>query len=75
MSWYRPDWLNHLGVAREIAAIYGTKVSPPRSWSSQQSAESLGIKSLLLEADHNDPRMYSTEQGTTRLQAFMESYN
>ena len=40
----RPDWLNHLGVAREIAAIYGTKVAPPRCWSSQQSAESLGLK-------------------------------
>jgi benzoyl-CoA reductase/2-hydroxyglutaryl-CoA dehydratase subunit BcrC/BadD/HgdB len=34
----------------------------------------LGIRALLLEADHNDPRAYSTEQGTTRLQAFMESY-
>ncbi len=40
----RPDWLNHLGIAREIAAIYGTKVSTPRCWSSQQSAESLGLK-------------------------------
>ncbi|MBU8870321.1 MAG: phenylalanine--tRNA ligase subunit beta [Gemmatimonadales bacterium] len=40
----RPDWLNHLGVAREIAALYGTKVSQPRCWSSQQSTESLGLK-------------------------------
>jgi benzoyl-CoA reductase/2-hydroxyglutaryl-CoA dehydratase subunit BcrC/BadD/HgdB len=37
-------------------------------------AERAGIKSLLLEADHNDPRAYSTEQGNTRLQAFMESF-
>ena len=40
----RPDWLNHVGIAREIAAIYGTKVSLPRCWSSQQSAESIGLK-------------------------------
>ncbi len=25
----RPDWLSHLGVAREVAALYGTKVAPP----------------------------------------------
>ncbi len=37
-------------------------------------AERAGIKSLLLEADHNDPRAYSTEQGNTRIQAFMESF-
>lgn len=37
-------------------------------------ATELGIKALLLEADHNDPRAYSTEQGTTRVQAFMESF-
>ncbi|MDY0003201.1 MAG: 2-hydroxyacyl-CoA dehydratase family protein [Polyangia bacterium] len=34
----------------------------------------LGIKALLLEADHNDPRAYSSEQGATRLQAFMEGF-
>jgi benzoyl-CoA reductase/2-hydroxyglutaryl-CoA dehydratase subunit BcrC/BadD/HgdB len=33
-----------------------------------------GIKSMLLEADHNDPRAYSTEQGNTRLQAFIERF-
>jgi benzoyl-CoA reductase/2-hydroxyglutaryl-CoA dehydratase subunit BcrC/BadD/HgdB len=37
-------------------------------------AERAGIKALLLEADHNDLRAYSTEQGNTRLQAFMESF-
>jgi phenylalanyl-tRNA synthetase beta chain len=26
----RPDWLCHLGVAREVAALYGTKLNPPR---------------------------------------------
>jgi len=25
----RPDWLSHLGVAREVAALYGTKVTLP----------------------------------------------
>jgi benzoyl-CoA reductase/2-hydroxyglutaryl-CoA dehydratase subunit BcrC/BadD/HgdB len=35
----------------------------------------LGIKSLLLEADHNDPRSFSNEQAITRLQAFMESFH
>lgn len=37
-------------------------------------AREAGIRALLLEADHNDPRMYSAEQGTTRLQAFMEGF-
>lgn len=40
----RPDWLSHIGVAREVAAIYGLKVSLPRTWSSQQTGESLGMK-------------------------------
>ena len=51
----RPDWLNHLGIAREIAAIYGTKVSPPRCWSSQQSTESLGLK-IQIEDYEDCPR-------------------
>ncbi len=40
----RPDWLSHIGVAREVAAIYGTKVNTPRAWGSQQTGESLGVK-------------------------------
>jgi benzoyl-CoA reductase/2-hydroxyglutaryl-CoA dehydratase subunit BcrC/BadD/HgdB len=32
----------------------------------------LGVPALLLEADHNDPRAYSDEQGATRLEAFVE---
>jgi benzoyl-CoA reductase/2-hydroxyglutaryl-CoA dehydratase subunit BcrC/BadD/HgdB len=32
----------------------------------------LGISTLLLEADHNDPRVFSDEQAETRLAAFME---
>jgi len=38
-------------------------------------AEDLGIKALVLEADHGDQRLYSQQQGTTRLQAFMESFS
>ena len=40
----RPDWLSHVGVAREVAAIYGNKMSLPPRWNSQQSGESLGMK-------------------------------
>ena len=32
----------------------------------------LGVPALLLEADHNDPRAFSEEQATTRIQAFLE---
>ena len=32
----------------------------------------VGVPALLLEADHNDPRAYSEEQGNTRLAAFLE---
>jgi phenylalanyl-tRNA synthetase beta chain len=39
----RPDWLSHLGVAREVAAIYGHKASLPPVWNSQQTGESLGM--------------------------------
>ncbi len=40
----------------------------------EKLASELGIKVLLLEADHADPRAYSSEQGETRLAAFMESF-
>ncbi len=53
----RPDWLSHIGVAREVAAIYGTKVSFPRTWSSQQTGESLGMKVRIL--DYADCPRYS----------------
>jgi len=35
-------------------------------------AEELGVPALLLDADHNDPRMFAEEQATTRLEAFVE---
>jgi len=52
----RPDWLSHLGVAREVAAIYGTKVSLPPAWGSQQSGENLGL--TVKVADYADCPRY-----------------
>ncbi len=52
----RPDWLSHLGVAREVAAIYGTKVSLPPVWGSQQSGENLGL--TVKVADYADCPRY-----------------
>ncbi|MFT5232877.1 MAG: phenylalanyl-tRNA synthetase beta chain [Candidatus Krumholzibacteriia bacterium] len=40
----RPDWLSHVGVAREVAAIYGVKMSLPSRWNAQQNGENLGLK-------------------------------
>jgi benzoyl-CoA reductase/2-hydroxyglutaryl-CoA dehydratase subunit BcrC/BadD/HgdB len=37
-------------------------------------ASDLGIRTLLLEADHNDPRAWASEVATNRLTAFMESF-
>jgi benzoyl-CoA reductase/2-hydroxyglutaryl-CoA dehydratase subunit BcrC/BadD/HgdB len=37
-------------------------------------ARDLGIRTLLLEADHNDPRAWASEVATNRLTAFMESF-
>ena len=51
----RPDWLSHIGVAREVAAIYGTKVSMPPVWSFQPSSENLGIK-VMIENFEDCPR-------------------
>ncbi len=40
----------------------------------QRLAKDLGIKVMVLEADHGDPRAYAVEQGHGRLTAFMESF-
>jgi benzoyl-CoA reductase/2-hydroxyglutaryl-CoA dehydratase subunit BcrC/BadD/HgdB len=37
-------------------------------------ARDLGIRTLLLEADHNDPRAWASEPATNRLTAFMEGF-
>ena len=41
----------------------------------ERLAAELGIRVLLIEADHNDPRAWSPEQGENRLTAFMESFS
>ncbi len=38
----------------------------------EKLAGEMGLPALLLEADHNDPRVYSDEQAENRLEAFME---
>ncbi|MGC3999452.1 MAG: 2-hydroxyacyl-CoA dehydratase family protein [Anaeromyxobacter sp.] len=40
----------------------------------ERLAAELQLKVLLLEADHDDPRAWSSEQADTRLTAFMESF-
>ena len=40
----------------------------------ERLAGELGIRVLLLEADHNDPRMWAAEPGENRLAAFMEGF-
>ncbi len=52
----RPDWLSHIGVAREVAAIYGTMVSMPPVWSFQPSSESLGFQVKI--ENHDDCHRY-----------------
>ncbi len=40
----------------------------------ERLAAELGIRVLLLEADHNDPRSWAAEPGENRLAAFMEGF-
>jgi benzoyl-CoA reductase/2-hydroxyglutaryl-CoA dehydratase subunit BcrC/BadD/HgdB len=40
----------------------------------ERLAAETGIRVLLLEADHSDPRAWSREQADNRLTAFMESF-
>lgn len=40
----------------------------------ERLARDLGLRALLLEADHNDPRAWASEMGLNRLTAFMESF-
>jgi benzoyl-CoA reductase/2-hydroxyglutaryl-CoA dehydratase subunit BcrC/BadD/HgdB len=41
----------------------------------ERLARQLGVRVLLLEADHNDPRAWAPEAGANRLAAFMESFS
>jgi benzoyl-CoA reductase/2-hydroxyglutaryl-CoA dehydratase subunit BcrC/BadD/HgdB len=76
----RLDLMSRLAVDYQVdgALLHSDRSCKPYSIGQvdlrDKLAERAGIKSLLLEADHNDLRAYSTEQGNTRLQAFMESF-
>lgn len=81
------DIKNRLKTMKELAkafAVDGAVLHSDRSCKpysvgqidvKRKLAEDLGIKSIVLEADHGDQRLYSNEQGETRLQAFMESFS
>ena len=80
------DLENRLSILRRLAQDYqigGAVLHSDRSCKPyslgqvdlrEKLATELGIKVLLLEADHGDPRQWSPEQGDTRLSAFMEGF-
>ncbi len=80
------DLPNRLGILRRLSrdyAVDGAVLHSDRSCKpysigqvdlKERLAAELGIRVLLLEADHNDPRAWAPEQGATRLGAFMESF-
>ncbi|MCJ7499659.1 phenylalanine--tRNA ligase subunit beta [bacterium] len=45
----RPDWLCHLGVAREIAAIYGRKLKAPKTKLSEDGPDVQAMTSIDIE--------------------------
>lgn len=80
------DLANRAGILERLAADYGVDGAVLHSDRSckpyslgqvdlrERLARRLGIRVLLLEADHGDPRQFSAEQADTRLAAFMESF-
>jgi benzoyl-CoA reductase/2-hydroxyglutaryl-CoA dehydratase subunit BcrC/BadD/HgdB len=80
------DLPNRLRIMRELVRDYevdGAVLHSDRSCKpysvgqidlKRQMAEELGIKVVILEADHADPRAFSEEQIDTRIQAFIESF-
>jgi benzoyl-CoA reductase/2-hydroxyglutaryl-CoA dehydratase subunit BcrC/BadD/HgdB len=80
------DLPNRVAILRRLARDYATEGAILHSDRSckpysigqidlkERLARELGIRVLLLEADHSDPRAWSSEQGETRLTAFMESF-
>ncbi|HUD72510.1 MAG TPA: phenylalanine--tRNA ligase subunit beta [Dongiaceae bacterium] len=46
----RPDCMNHLGLAREIAALYGTPLIPPAATIPPGGAPTAGVVSVAIEA-------------------------
>jgi benzoyl-CoA reductase/2-hydroxyglutaryl-CoA dehydratase subunit BcrC/BadD/HgdB len=80
------DLANRLGILVRLAREYGCDGAVLHSDRSckpysigqvdlrDRLAREAGLRALLLEADHSDPRAWSAEQGETRLAAFMESF-
>jgi benzoyl-CoA reductase/2-hydroxyglutaryl-CoA dehydratase subunit BcrC/BadD/HgdB len=80
------DLRNRLGILTRLAAEYqadGAVLHSDRSCKPysigqvdlrERLARELGIRVLLLEADHSDPRAFATDQGENRLTAFMEGF-
>ena len=80
------DLPNRLGILRRLAREYsadGAILHSDRSCKpysigqvdlKERLASELGIRTLLLEADHSDPRAYAAEPGENRIAAFMESF-
>jgi benzoyl-CoA reductase/2-hydroxyglutaryl-CoA dehydratase subunit BcrC/BadD/HgdB len=80
------DLPNRLGILRRLSREYGVDGAVLHSDRSckpysigqvdlkERLAAETGIRVLLLEADHSDPRAWSREQADNRLTAFMESF-
>ncbi len=80
------DLANRHGILRRLASDYscdGAILHSDRSCKpysigqvdlKERLSEELGIRVLLLEADHNDPRAWAAEPGANRISAFMESF-
>jgi benzoyl-CoA reductase/2-hydroxyglutaryl-CoA dehydratase subunit BcrC/BadD/HgdB len=80
------DLPNRLAVLRRLARDYhvdGAVLHSDRSCKPYsigqvdlraRLAAELGVRVLLLEADHSDPRAYAAEPGENRLAAFMEGF-
>jgi benzoyl-CoA reductase/2-hydroxyglutaryl-CoA dehydratase subunit BcrC/BadD/HgdB len=80
------DLRNRFGILRRLSVDYGVDGAILHSDRSckpysigqvdlkEKLASELGIRVLLLEADHSDPRAWSAEQGENRLLAFMEGF-
>ncbi len=80
------DLRNRLGILRRLAQEYrvdGAVLHSDRSCKPysigqvdlrERLAAELGIRVLLLEADHSDPRAFAADQGENRLTAFMEGF-
>jgi benzoyl-CoA reductase/2-hydroxyglutaryl-CoA dehydratase subunit BcrC/BadD/HgdB len=80
------DLKNRLGILRRLSQEYGCDGAVLHSDRSckpysigqvdlrERLSDELGIRVLLLEADHGDPRAWAQEPGENRLTAFMESF-